>query len=76
MQCLDTELLKFNLSLDHAKTQYIRFGGETNYETISLWPKPIMLEKTDEMKWLGFYLYDNDVFNAKKHTLRKYVKAA
>ena len=68
---LDNALAIFNLSLDHAKTQYIRFGGIEEHESVSLWPKPIKLEVSKSMKWLGFFLFDNDVFNPTRHSLQR-----
>ena len=67
---LKAELMKFNMTMDLKKTQFVKIGeGEASENTLTIWDnnKWETVHASDVMKWLGFYLFKGVGIDVKKH---------
>ena len=79
IRLLEHHLLIFDLHVDHSKTQLVRSNldlpdkAEINWVASKLCWEPVDVRK--RMKWLGFYLYDGDLFNVQLHTRDRFISS-
>ena len=76
---LEKQLLMFDLHIDHSKTQFVRSSLNLSDKAYINWNEADKcwehFDLLKRMKWLGFYLYDGDLFNVQLHTRDRFISS-